>query len=70
MATFREPLNLGTGFTKDKTVEFVRGPADFFHRSLEDTPARAFLTRLGLRPCLVLASSELELEHSLIHHAF
>ncbi len=58
--SLKKPRSLGTSFHQDKSIEVFRDVGAFLDKHFKhDDPDRVILTRLAVRPCLVLGSSEL-----------
>ena len=53
--------NIGTSFTKDRSLELFRDAKQFVQKHLGDDEdaERVFLARVAMRPCFVLASNKL-----------
>lgn len=53
------PPNIGTGYFQDKSLELWKNVSEFVGKHLRDNQERVFVTRLAMRPCVVLASGTL-----------
>ena len=55
----KSPKNIGTGILSDKSIELYRNVEAFVSKHLIDNPDRIFVSRVAMRPCIILASNKL-----------